>query len=287
MSDQKRKRLTSKIATDIVKVANKAETRDLSDAGPYDPSKLEHIKSLLHGLSVALGTLSSAQRELTTLKGHEISPDGKLGGKGYVMTLRKFKDLISDSVNNLSDLTDTLADEVTNPRWGLSSEQIQSILDEKDEAEEKASEEADSYFTEADKLMEESEAESPEEESEVEAPEEESEEESEEEPAEEEPAEEEPAEESEEEESEEELEKELENPSEEQKSDEDAIPKESREDLIAGLLEDWYGPKTETVKKASFSKQKTEQLAKSIGRDSVSRILRASILTNLIKREGE
>jgi chemotaxis protein histidine kinase CheA len=283
MSDQKRKRLTSKIATDIVKVANKAETRDLSDAGPYDPSKLEHIKSLLHGLSVALGTLSSAQRELTTLKGHEISPDGKLGGKGYVMTLRKFKDLISDSVNNLSDLTDTLADEVTNPRWGLSSEQIQSILDEKDEAEEKASEEADSYFTEADKLMEESEAESPEEESEVEAPEEEpAEEESEEESAEEEPAEE-PA----EEESEEELEKELENPSEEQKSDEDAIPKESREDLIAGLLEDWYGPKTETVKKASFSKQKTEQLAKSIGRDSVSRILRASILTNLIKREGE
>jgi chemotaxis protein histidine kinase CheA len=283
MSDQKRKRLTSKIATDIVKVANKAETRDLSDAGPYDPSKLEHIKSLLHGLSVALGTLSSAQRELTTLKGHEISPDGKLGGKGYVMTLRKFKDLISDSVNNLSDLTDTLADEVTNPRWGLSSEQIQSILDEKDEAEEKASEEADSYFTEADKLMEESEAESPEEESEVEAPEEEpAEEESEEESAEEEPAEE-PA----EEESEEELEKELENPSEEQKSDEDAIPKESREDLIAGLLEDWYGPKTETVKKASFSKQKTEQLAKSIGRDSVSRVLRASILTNLIKREGE
>lgn len=146
-----------------MKASSREDARDLKDAGPYDPSKLTHIKSLLHGLSVALGTLNSSQRELTTLKGHEISPDGKLGGKGYVMTLRKFKDLIAESVNNLSDLTDTLADELTNPRWGLSSEEVQAILNEKDEAEEKASDIADKLFQvsqeEASELAEEAKAE--------------------------------------------------------------------------------------------------------------------------------
>lgn len=104
--------------------------RELEGIGAYDPEGVEPITLMLGNLSKALGLLQVVQKEITSVKGNKVSPDGKLGGKGYIMTLRRFKDLISECVNNVSDLTDTLADELTNPRWGLEEDQLQSLLDQ-------------------------------------------------------------------------------------------------------------------------------------------------------------
>lgn len=294
-----RKRLTSKIATDILYASNKVAAkgegdRDLEGVGPYDPSKLEHIKSLLHGLSVALGTLNASQRELTTLKGHEISPDGKLGGKGYVMTLRKFKDLIADSVNNLSDLTDTLADELTNPRWGLSTEEVQAILDDKNEAEEQASEKADLFFQESEQRAEElaEEGEQIVEESEdgedkqvaEEKPEEKPEEDSSEGVSEEtlkslgESPEEPGVVPEEDEESQEESDESEDD--EDEDDDEEGIAKESRGDAFADLIKSLKSPKN---KKASSEKMFLSRKSN----DPVARALSSKILSNLVKKAGE
>jgi hypothetical protein len=157
-----RNRLTNKTASDafgVPSISKKAsalviasaksspktggEARELGEAGPYNRSKVKHIKTMLHNLSVSLGTINAAQKEITTLKGYEISPDGKLGGKGYVMTIRQLKDHLAEAVNNISDITDTLSDELTNPRWGLSEKTIQKVLDDKDKAEEEAEEAAE------------------------------------------------------------------------------------------------------------------------------------------------
>lgn len=109
--------------------AAKEATRDIQ-AKPYDKDKVSHIVKLYSMLSKAQGFLQGAQTELTTLKGHEISPDGKLGGKGYVKTLREFKEGLSSMLTEVSDLTDTLSDEMTNPQWELSREQIEAFQDD-------------------------------------------------------------------------------------------------------------------------------------------------------------
>lgn len=120
-----------------------SEKRELDHIESYqDKTAVKYIVTMLNNLSEALGLMTGVQQVITGIKGHEISPDGKLGGKGYVMNVRKFKDIISETVNNLSDLTDTLSDELSNPRWELSDQDLVTLIQNKDsltkEFEEKA-----------------------------------------------------------------------------------------------------------------------------------------------------
>ena len=96
----------------------------------YDPSKAKYLKKALHNINVSLGTMLAAMKELSLLRGSEITPDGMLGGRGFIMTFREIKSLLNQAVGNLSDVTDTLADELTNPRWGLTSEEKQEVKEE-------------------------------------------------------------------------------------------------------------------------------------------------------------
>ena len=105
--------------------------RQLKDA-PYDKNKVEHVKHLVYSLHKSIEGLHEAVSEITLIKSHEISPDGKLGGRGYVMTIKDFKDGLSDAMNVTSNLMDTLDDELTNPNWGLAPEEIQEILSGKE-----------------------------------------------------------------------------------------------------------------------------------------------------------
>ncbi len=120
-----------------------SEKRELDHIESYqDKTAVKYIVTMLNNLSEALGLMTGVQQVITGIKGHEISPDGKLGGKGYVMNVRKFKDIISETVNNLSDLTDTLSDELSNPRWELPDQDLVTLIQNKDsltkEFEEKA-----------------------------------------------------------------------------------------------------------------------------------------------------
>lgn len=107
--------------------------RELDNIGDYDKEKVKHIADLLYNVSSALGYIHVATQELNSLRGHEISPDGKLGGKGYVITLKKFKDSLSSVGNTLSDLDDSLSDELNNPRWGLTPDEKSDILRKRDD----------------------------------------------------------------------------------------------------------------------------------------------------------
>lgn len=135
----KRQRLTSRIAADSSgKAKSRTEQRkgELSrnlDGFDYDKSKAKVLKRALHNINVSLGTLLAAAKDLSLLRGSEITPDGMPGGRGFIMAFRDMKRNLNEAIGSLSDVTDTLADELTNPNWGLSSKERTEVKKEKEE----------------------------------------------------------------------------------------------------------------------------------------------------------
>lgn len=134
-----RKRLTD--YPEILKTAATVR-REIPDDYKYNKSKLKHLKHILHNANVALGTLTSILNEFSKVKGPDISPDGLLGGIGYIIPIKDIKQSINGAVHNLSDIADCIADELTNPKWnGEEDKEIKKLIKEKDEAVEKVEEE--------------------------------------------------------------------------------------------------------------------------------------------------
>lgn len=142
-----RQRLTSRIAA-AAEAADKRKKKKQDenengrnlDGFEYDTAKANVLKKALHNINVSLGTLLAAMRDLAMLRGSDVTPDGKLGGRGFVMNFREMKSTINQAVSDLSDITDTLADELTNPKWGLSATEKKKVKREKKEIEEKVEE---------------------------------------------------------------------------------------------------------------------------------------------------
>jgi len=132
-----RKRLTNR-------TANKQAAslrREIPDDFRYDKKKLKHLYRILHNVNVALGTLGSALGEFSRVKGPTISPDGMLGGVGYIMPIKGIKEVLTNSVHNLGEIADSLADELTNPHWKAEEDkEVKEVLKEKEKVEEETQE---------------------------------------------------------------------------------------------------------------------------------------------------
>lgn len=148
-----RERLTERLASqwsepavktaasrDSDKKKNNSEAARQTEGFEYDKSKAKLLKRALHNINVSLGTLLAAMKELALLRGSEVSPDGMLGGRGFIMGFRELKKTLNESISDLSDITDTLADELTNPKWGLSKTERKKVKEEKKEIEEETEE---------------------------------------------------------------------------------------------------------------------------------------------------
>lgn len=106
----------------------------------YDSSKATVLKKALHNINVSLGTMISAMKDLAILRGSDITPDGMLGGRGFIMPFKDVKAKINAAITDLSDVTDTLADELTNPKWGLSDSEKKKVKQENEVVEEEVQE---------------------------------------------------------------------------------------------------------------------------------------------------
>jgi len=116
--------------------------REIPDDFKYDKKKLKHLKHVLHNTNVALGTLTSVLNEFSKIKGPDISPDGLLGGIGYIIPVKDIKQSVNSAVHSLSDVADCIADELTNPKWNAEEDkEVKELIKEKDEAIEKVEEE--------------------------------------------------------------------------------------------------------------------------------------------------
>lgn len=148
-----RNRLTTRLASGGAPVVKTAASKDSdkkrsgngeaarnTEGFEYDKAKAKYLKKALHNINVSLGTLLAAMKELALLRGSEISPDGMLGGRGFIMPFKEMKKVLNESISDLSDITDTLADELTNPKWGLSKAERKKVKEEKEEIKEETEE---------------------------------------------------------------------------------------------------------------------------------------------------
>lgn len=91
--------------------------RNIPKDHPYDPRALKPLSRMLWAMSVALGHALTAYRQFTRLKSSTISPDGMLGGRGYVMQVKEIRDKLHDACENLSAISDSIHDEINAPHW--------------------------------------------------------------------------------------------------------------------------------------------------------------------------
>jgi len=131
-----RVRITNRLSQSKVAAGSR---REIPGDFKYNKKKLKHLKRILHNVSVAVGTLVSAVNEFSRIKGPDISPDGNLGGLGYILPIKDIKEVLNTSIRGLSDVSDSIADELTNPNWGAEDDSdVKKLIKEKEDIEEKA-----------------------------------------------------------------------------------------------------------------------------------------------------
>jgi len=98
----------------------------------YDPRALKPLARMLWTLSISLGHAMTAHREFTKLKSATISPDGLIGGRGYVMSVKDVRAALHDACEAISSVSDTIHDELHAPHWRpklgeLEGEDVESV----------------------------------------------------------------------------------------------------------------------------------------------------------------
>lgn len=83
----------------------------------YDPKALKPLARMLWALSVSLGHAMTAHRQFVKLKSATISPDGLVGGRGYVMSVKDVRKALHDACEAISAVSDTIHDELHAPHW--------------------------------------------------------------------------------------------------------------------------------------------------------------------------
>jgi hypothetical protein len=129
--------MRERLTDNIERLKSAGIRREIPEDFKYNSKKLKHLKHILHNVTVALGTLTSSLNEFSKLKGPDVSPDGLLGGIGYIIPLKEIKETINSSIRGLSDIADCLADELTNPRWNAKEDkEVVELIKDKEEVQE-------------------------------------------------------------------------------------------------------------------------------------------------------
>lgn len=110
--------------------------REMDSAFVFDPEKAEDLAIVLRSTVAAMAHAISAQNHFAQLKSRNISPDGSLGGRGYIQKISDMRHQFFNIVEALSAMQDTLYDEVHAPHWTAISredESTQEVLEQTDE----------------------------------------------------------------------------------------------------------------------------------------------------------
>jgi len=83
----------------------------------FDPHSLKPLAQTLWALSISLGHTLTAHRQFARVKSATVSPDGMLGGRGYVMGVKDIRQRLYEASEALSAICDTIHDEINAPHW--------------------------------------------------------------------------------------------------------------------------------------------------------------------------
>lgn len=110
--------------------------REIGEDFQFRPKYLKPLSLTLRATLMAMGHALSAQNTFAKVKSADVSPDGSLGGKGYIQKIADMRRAYMNVVEALSALSDTLYDELKAPHWHPESvtggprerEEVQEIL---------------------------------------------------------------------------------------------------------------------------------------------------------------
>ena len=91
--------------------------REISDNFVFQAKHLKPLAKTLRSALMALGHATSAHARFVKVKSRKVSPDGNLGGKGYIQKITEMRRQLMNVVEALSALTDTIYDELQAPHW--------------------------------------------------------------------------------------------------------------------------------------------------------------------------
>lgn len=91
--------------------------RNIPKDHPYDPRSLKPLAQALWAASVGMGHALTSYRFISRIKSSTISPDGMIGGRGYVMNINDIRKKLHEACESLSTITDSLYDEINAPHW--------------------------------------------------------------------------------------------------------------------------------------------------------------------------
>mgnify|MGYP000889907585 CR=1 FL=1 len=97
--------------------------RSITPDFAFNPKNSEPLARVLRSTTAAMGHSMAAYSVFAKLKSSEVSPDGNLGGRGYVQKITEMRRSLVNVVEALSALSDTLHDEIRAPHWAAVSRQ--------------------------------------------------------------------------------------------------------------------------------------------------------------------
>lgn len=104
----------AKIVSRYLRAQGRADSPDFNP----DLRSLLSLEEILLPLTRAQKNLTRAFTLFVNMKAPKVTPDGMVGGKGFVMSLGEIKNTINDSIERLSQVIDAVDDEVSNnPVW--------------------------------------------------------------------------------------------------------------------------------------------------------------------------
>jgi len=114
--------------------------REMDEGFVFDPRQLKPLAQVLRSTLAGLGHVSSAHQNFLKVKSARVSPDGNLGGRGYIQKIADMRRGFMNVCEALSALSDTLYDEINAPHWNPEAavdkrerEEVQDIVDDAEE----------------------------------------------------------------------------------------------------------------------------------------------------------
>lgn len=115
--------------------------REIQNDFVFNAKYLKPLAQTLRSALMALGHTTSAYNRFVKIKSRNVSPDGALGGKGYIQKIPDMRRQLMNCVEALSALTDTIYDEMNAPHWNPTEdtldprdrEEVKEIIEDAEE----------------------------------------------------------------------------------------------------------------------------------------------------------
>lgn len=113
--ENKTSETAKRIARKVLAAKNEEMVREGLEGFKFKDQGVKAIANTYKHLAKAFMEIAQANHIFSSCKSSQISPDGKMGGKGYVLSIKEIRESFGAVMNSMSGLIDTFHDEVNSP----------------------------------------------------------------------------------------------------------------------------------------------------------------------------